>query len=407
MSLDPGEVPNPHIAFAWLTIAGVSVTVDDFTGRPRHLESFHVRFGTEQIGTFEFVLFDPLYDFIESLVAQSHGQCTFQFGYTTGATSPVYSGFIMEYVPQFLMDGIRIHVKGMALGLNCHKKIKTRAWKGKKISEIVTEIATDNGFKPVVDTTNKVEVQEDLDTTEQKDKIWQQHHTDLNFILTKLQRQAERASDGASGYVLYFDYEKSELHFHPPKNEEAPVRTFKWREKMKDILSFEPHYNGGLLASLLWGSSSQAPSTDLTNTETQPNLKSQTVGGGGGPQTDPSKTKTEKPSSEVAFQSNGRDYSVQPDQYFGLRAAKYWWYRYAWIAAFTGTLNIVGNPLVKPFKKYDIQMQKPDGSLHWTSGLYWCNGIEHSINGGEYQTNLSLWRTGAKGGEISPSTIKG
>lgn len=403
--LDPAITPNPHIAFAWLWIAGTPVTVDDFTGRPKHLESFQCDFTVETIGTFEFTLFDPTYDTIETLVAKSKGECQFQFGYTTGGRSPMYQGYILEYIPQFLVDGIRIRLKGMSLALNLHRQMKTRCWENKKVHEIVTQIAKDNGFKAVVDDTSDVEYREDEDDTKLIDKRWQQTSTDLAFIMNKLLRQAERKKDKASGYVLYFDAEKNELHFHPPKTEEAPVKTFIWRHRQTEVIEFCPHFQGNLLAALLFGGSSTNPTMNLTDTALKANLKSDTKGTGKGNVTDPAKKQTEKAQSEIEFQEGGRTYSVQPDEYFGEREAKHWWYRYAWMAAFTGSLKVVGDPTLKPFKKYEIIVAKPDGGLHWTSGLYWSCGITHDINDGAYETTLKLWRTSAKSGEKATSTL--
>jgi hypothetical protein len=406
--LQPSDyAPNPHIAFVWMTIGGKPVTIDDMTGRPRHLENFKCDFSVDSIGTFEIVLFDPDYDFIENLVAQAKGECTFKFGYTTGRQSPTYKGFILEYVPQFLIDGIRLHLKGMLLGINLHQKLKTRVWTGKKIHEIVTEIATDNGFKPVVDNTNPVEYYEDNEDTALKHKRFQQHSSDLAFIMNKLRRQAVRAKDGASGYVFYFDYEKNEMHFHPPKNEEGPEKTFEWRHKMTEVIEFCPHYNGTLLAALLFGASSTNPSMNLTDTTMKANLKSDAKGTGTGPSTDPAKKMTEKPKSEVEFQEGGRTFTVHPDEYFAENDAKYWWYRYAWLAAFTGELKVVGDPKLKPFKKYNVIVKKKDGGLHWTSGLYWASGVSHEIQEGGYVSTLKLWRSGAKSGEKPTETLKG
>jgi hypothetical protein len=405
--LEPGVyAPNPHIAFAWLWINGTPVTVDDFASRPRHLESFSCTFEVETLGDFEFVLFDPEYDFIEELVTKSEGKCTFQFGYTTGGLkSPVYSGTIMEYTPEFLYDGIRIHLRGFFTALTLHKFTKTRAWTGKRVSDIVREIAVNNGFTPIVDDTKKVEYHEDLQTTDQKDKTFQQHNTDWSFMVNTLQKQAVREKDDVGGYIMYVDEEKKELHFHPPKMEEGPVKTFVWRDKMTEVIEFSPCYEGGLLARLLAGGSTQAAARDAVTGVTTDNLvhdKSLTVGKGAA--TDPQRVQGENPASKTAGQPTARIVKDFHDSAMAENEAKFWWWREAWKSALTGQLVIVGDPRVMPYKKYEIQVAKKSGGLHWTSGLYYSHGIHHEIRGGGYTSTLELWRTGGKTGETSEAS---
>lgn len=406
MLTPPSYAPNPHVAFAWLNIAGTPVTVDDFTQRPRHLESFSCSFQIESIGTFEFVLFDPKYDFIEELLSKSHGECTFKFGYTTGLQSPWYKGIIFEYVPEFLYDGIRLHIRGLLTYINTARQIRTRVWKDKKVGDIVKEIAKDNGYKADVDDTIKVEYREDLEETDLQHKTWQQHSSDFSFIMSRLRQQAVREKDQAGGYVLYFDPDKDTLHFHPPRYEEGPVKTFVWRNKLTEVIRFSPEYNGNLLATMLTRGAAFAPALDATTVETSEYVKSDTKGGGKGNTTDPNASKTENTVSDEPWKTTSRVTKDFHDKYFAENEAKFWWYRTAWMAAFTGELVIVGDPTVKPFKKYEIQVHKATGGLHWTSGLYWASGIQHSVVNGTYQSTLNVWRSGMKTGETKEKTLK-
>lgn len=409
MTLSPSAyAPDPHVAFAWLWIGGKPITVDDITGRPRHLESFSFDLNVETLGTFEFVLFDPEFDVVEEILMNSGGKCQFKFGYTTGLTSPTYDGLIIEYIPSFSFDGIRIHIKGFTMAVDGHKSVETRVWRDKKIHEVVETIAKDRGWKSDVDATIPVEFREDLEKSDLKDNTWKQSQSDLSFITDRLQKQAVRAKDKAGGYVLYFDPEKKTLHFHPPRYEEAPVKTFVWRDKLNEFLRFTPQYSGGFLGSMILGGSARLNTISMENTEMVPTVKSdkKRPDGDKAPPADPKQTKGEAPDNDDKQRSTAVIKKAYPDEYFGLNEAKFWWYRAAWLAAFRGELEVVGDPTLKPWKKYEIQVAKKNGGLHWTSGKYWANGINHTIQNGEYHTTLKLWRDHAKGG-TDPSVTYG
>lgn len=397
--------PNPSVAFAWLWINGTSVTVDDLTQRPRHLQSFSCEFKVETIGFFEFVLFDPQYDWIEDLVTKSDGECTFKYGYTEGLQSQIYNGVILEYTPEFLYDGVRVTLRGMMSALKFNKKAVTRAWEGKALDEIATEVATNNGWTAIVDPTEKVESRDDIDETDLDHAKWQQHGTDMQF-LEKLQRQAVRKKDGAGGYVLYFDHDKNEMHFHPPKYEEGPVKTFVWRNKSTEVIRFSPNYNGRALARFLVGGSTQAPSVDSSDGSTAEGMQSAHKGTGKGKTTDPARNKTSTPDSEEEWQEHRRVVKDFPDAARAQNEAKFWWYRAHYLAAFTAELVVVGDPTLKPYKKYEVQVHKATGGLHPTSGLYWAKGIKHSISGGKYESTLLFWRSDSMSGQEPNPRLK-
>ena len=397
---------NPHVPFAWLWIGGTPITVDDLTGRPKHLESFSCTFEVENLGYFDFQLFDPDYDFVETQVAKSEGECTFQFGYADGKKSPVYNGTILEYVPEFLYDGIRIHMRGTLSGLKLGEVQRTRAWSDKSISDIVTQIAEDNGFEVDVDDTKKVKFREDLDVTDLQHKSWNQHGSDWQFILTKLQKQAVREEDDAGGYIFYIDEDTNTIHFHPPRYEEDKVRTFVWRDKKTEIIRFRPNYNGNILARLFTGGVTAAPSMDAEHSETNLNAESIDKGTGKGKSTDPNANMTRKPSIDVPDTPSARVVKDWNDKYMAGNESKFWWYRAAWMSAFTGELEIVGDPTVKPYEKYEIQVAKKTGGMHWTSGLYWCRRIEHKIQAGSYTTTLFVWRSDEKSGPVSAPNVR-
>lgn len=397
--------PNPHVAFAWLWIGGKPITVDDITGRPRHLESFTFDLNIETLGYFEFTLFDPEYDAVEEILMNSGGKCQFMFGYTEGRQSPMYEGLIMEYIPTITFDGIRLHIKGFTMAIDGHKSAETRVFKDKKIHEVVKTICGDRGWTPDVDECIPVQFREDLIKSELKDNTWKQSQSDLAFISEKLQKQAVRAKDKAGGYVWYFEPDTKKFHFHPPRYEEDVVKTFIWRDRLNEFLRFTPQYSGGFLGALILGGSARLNTLSMENTEMKATVKSDKVrpDGDSAPPADPKQTQGEKPDNSDPQRSTGVIYKAYPDEYFGLNEAKFWWYRAAWLAAFRAELEVVGDPLLKPWVKYEVQVGKKNGGLHWTSGKYWASGICHTIQNGEFHSTLKLWRDHAKGGN-DPST---
>jgi hypothetical protein len=417
--------PNPHVPWAWLTINGTEVTIDETTKKPRHLESFTCDFKVETIGTFEFVLFDPEYDRVEELIAKSNGQCTFQFGYVyPDYKSSPYEGFILSYTPEFLRDGIRIHLAGMTMGLKLSQKQLTKGWADKRISDIVEQIAKDNGFettddngRSTIDKTTLVNFREGLESTEFFSKTWHQSSTAWSFVIEQLQRQAVKDSDKKEGGFVFYIEEggksgKPILHFHPPRYDEDPPEAHKfiWRDKKTSVISFSPNYNGNLLATMLMGGTTQQGYTSAENVSIE-GIKLQNVetkDQGTGTAADGTATQTRSPVSKEENEPTARNVKFSPTDDMAENESKFWWYRYAWLASFTGELVVVGDPKLRPFKMFDIVVEKATGGNHWTSGKYWSQGIQHTIQGGEYTTTVHLWRDGAPDGEMAnPRVNKG
>lgn len=402
----PDYAPNPSIAYVWLSIGGTPVTDPDASGaRPRHLVKFSFEQTVETLGKFEIVLFDPENDVIEDLVANAKGACQFKFGYTTGRQSDPYDGIIFEYVPEFLYNGIQITLRGMSKASDFQKQIVTRSWgPDLRISEIVGQIADKYGLAKDIAVTKKIFVRENGEKTDLEQKVWQQHSTDFSFIKDQLLPLAVREDDDVGGFVFYYNAKEKKLHFKPP-DKESIEKTFIWRKKDTEVIRFSPHYNGNLLAAMFLGGAVHGPSIDIHNRETEEveeknkGVQATTKGTGEGQSTDPQADQKAKTESEEPFKTSGRVVKVWADKEMAENNAKFWWYRYSWMAAFQGDLVVVGDPLLKPWVRYRVQVEKSTGGLHWTSGVYYARGINHVIEGGQYQSTLLLWRTGEKSGQ--------
>lgn len=403
--------PNPHVAFVWLTINNTSVTVDDATGKPRHLESFSCTMRIGGMGTFEIVLFDPEYDVVERLVAESKGVCELWWGYTTGEQSQHYSGKILEYVPDFLLDGIRVTLRGQMYALLMLEKIREREWHGDLISEYVKNIVADYpDFEVDAYETAPVLFREDCETTDLIDKTFQQKQSDWSFIEDVLAPLAVTTDTKQGGYLLYFEAHKKKVHFHPPGKCDAPPerKTYVWRDKLTEIIRFTPHYNGNMLAYTLFGGSTAALVTNAENKTLQPVIKSDSkkIEDDSAAPVDGTNVETSEPASETPEEPTSRTMHDWWDKEMAGNEAKYHWYHAAYMSAFSGELVVVGDPTLLPFGEVEIIVQKKDGGKHWTSGIFNSRAMTHAISGdGTYTTTFGIFRSGSKDGETTSETI--
>ena len=391
MALNPPTYsPVPFIGYAWVRIAGVDVTTDS-EGRPRFLTGFQYRRVGDRGGNRTTIsLFDHTWDFIESLIASSDDQLIqFRYGYTTGKQSPTYTGYVINYKPNFGIDGAKLTVEAVSLGvIDDQDRVKSRVFKDKDIHEVVDQIAEEHGWGTDIDPTLSLYDNCDLEQSGLvKLHFYQNKMRDLQFIADILAPRAVRKSDKVADYKIFFDDESNIFHFHPPRFEKSPTRTFIFmRDKMSEVISFTPDMNGQLNLRLGAGVSG-APYIDTQTGEYNEVYHNN--------QTTPEKSLLGGVFTEEALLQD-ENYSVvenRPlrdgdqadiaarDRYFQM-----------FNSVHGGELVILGDPDVKVHQIIRILVTKRNGAIHYSSGLYLVKEINDAIGGGDFASTLSLIR---------------
>lgn len=393
MALTPPSYGQPdHLAFAWVWINGVDVSLS--SGRPNYLvELDYSRIADRGGNRLTVCFFDIDYDYIEGLITKSpEHQIDFQYGYTEGLRSPKYCCKIINYKPIFTIDGVKIIIEALSHGYSINEDpTQTKdEWEGKRIDEIVNEICDKRGWDKDVDICKEILENDSLLSTELVQKRFKQGRMrDIQFILEVLAPHAVREEDKSGDYRVYFDDAELKLHFHPPRLEDPPVRTFIYmRDKMSEVISFSPDISGAVIMGAGGGTAGMsfihrqdgAVEEVLHNNQTTPE---KTVIGGS--LTEEKIWENERYSATVI--GNCRD-KEQADILVRDR-----WFR-MFNLGFGGELQIHGDPRLNPFDVIKVMVITRDGGIHYSSGLYQVINIQDNISGGTFTSNLKLIRNG-------------
>lgn len=76
------------------------------------------------------------------------------------------------------------------------------------------------------------------------------------------------------------------------------------------------------------------------------------------------------------------------------------WYK-AFGAVYSGTLEIIGNPVIQPQDTISIVVYAYDGKPHHTSGLYLIQNVTDTISGGSFTTSLEIRRNAGNIGDAN------
>lgn len=394
MSLTPTVyTPNPFLPYCWIKIGGVEVTTK--YGRPHSFMGMvYERQTANAMNSFTFTLFDPNWSETETLLIQQGEEIQFQYGYTEGIKSPIFTGMVMEYTPVFTIDGVKLTISGISwIAKTDDSTVSRRDWGEKDIHEIVQTIADEHGWMADIDECLEILENDDLEVAQPVKAKWvQQRMTDMAFIAHILQPKAVRKKDKVANYKLAFDDAKRVLHFHPPRDDKGPRFVYKFmRDPMSEVISFAPQVDGKVMLRKGAGVSAQ-PFIDRQTGYYDKVVHNDASTGEkillGGPYTYTATTDNE-------------DYQVTEfrpvrDQQQADLAARDRFY----IAAnhiFQGVLVIMGDPRLAQFDIIRIIVLLPDGSLHYTTGLYRVDRIVDEIGEGQFTTTLEVSRNGMPG----------
>lgn len=416
-------VPQPFIAYVDFLVNGQNLTRME-GGQPTHLQRFSFRKKSkDSTSTFTIQLFDPEWINIEKVIIEGKDNVQFKYYYIgpessgMGLTSPWYEAKILTYTPTFVIDGVELNIEGTSHVMSKGgDECKTRAFEKKLISEIVEEICEDNGWKtidadgsPTIDKTQEVLDYDDLTSSDYVDRQFRQARvSDLQFIKYHLLPLSIRESDGVGGYKLFFDDVTGCLHFHPPRLEKPPIRSFYFMrgDPNSEVISFAPTIGDKQMISLGGGELAIPTFDSVTgqqqfirinqNHYTEPNTGAaipndkKTVQG---------RTTNEQDLSEKDEQSGRVLQAHAPNSDQGVQRVKASWFK-AFNAQYKAQIVTLGDPRLNVEQTIRMYVILPNGSTHYTSGHYMIETIEDAIEPGMFTSTIDCSKNAGGMGDV-------
>ena len=386
----PTYCPNPVLAYVWIRINGVDITIP--TQGPRKLTGFsYSRIGDKGGNRATISFFDENWDEVENPIVSSSTfpEITFRYGYTDGLQSPDFTGLIYDYKPVFAIDGTKIVVEVISVGFqDGADRLKSRTWKGMDIHEIVAAIAREHSWNSEIDETRSILDNDGIESSLVEKKVFHQSNVrDLQFIITCLTPFAVRKTDKTADYKVWLDDRTNTLHFHPPRFEESEVATFVFmRDRMSEVISFSPDMRGQLnlrLGAGVAGTPYLDSQTGQYGTVVHTNA------------TTPEKTLLGGPLT-AAGKEIDEDFSVSDGRYvrdaFHADTASRDRFFDQFNSIFGATMVLQGNPTLLPHTVIRMIVIKRDGNLHYSSGLYKILDILDQIDPGNFTSTLNMIR---------------
>lgn len=419
---NPGRVNNPFFPYAWIWIA--SGTTQSSTGNPttswteitmnenrpqRLLQLEYHRVATSGGNKLSATVYDETWTLIQSLIVTSQqNQIRWQYGYGEpgGKVSPIYEGVIIDFRRTLRIDGVEIAIEAVSKGVLQPKSgdLSTKmayvdsAGNALSISDIVIAIANKNGWTPIVDTTAPYYGDSDTQGAMKVPfRFIQNGAKDLDFISNVLCPRAARLWDGAKDYKFFFEDKVSAngsftpvLHFHPYHldGEVTNVYTF-MRDKESEVISFTPEIFGAALLGLGAGSvtsfyidhqTGEVGSVKVDNSTTT----SKQLLGGKLIDAVPHDPTTENANLHANFRPIRDAAQAQQEAETA--------YTRITNALYGGQLVIIGDSQIEPDTIILLYVILPDGTLDYTWGYYFINGVTDAVTAGSFTTSMDLIR---------------
>ncbi len=410
--------------------------------RPNNLISFSCDEKPQGLGTFSLTLFDPKWNEIETKLRKSKGKLRIRWGYAdqgdmvglanrnTTAT-PWIEAYVFNYSLKFGLQGTTISLTGSLIGysLTFTKKYEGYGANGELISDIVTKIAKDSGFQPIVEKTSAIATMSSLTDTNMLPKFFiKKGQTDLSFIMNELRPYAKSAISNEGDYQFFIKRpmkvgELPQLHFHTMHynyaNENSAnsltkivIPTFTlFKDPNSPVIDYSPLW-GATIANLIGandnfsviidGASKDAiPYTPSIKTVAQPYDNKSGVTFLNAEEVD-SNAKSQPDNKIISFETEVIP-DLNHDEQVALlhtRMAK------ASRQILQANLTVQG---IVAFQLMDlisvvVYIPQSTSKAHWTSGYFRINNIKHYIEAGSYKTVFHLVTDGryAEGLEIMP-----
>lgn len=344
---------NPMSPYLCIKIDGKVYDID-----VNFIRSLNIHRSTDVLGTFEFTIEDTFDLALEQkfmkLITEEVNDLSFQYGWAEGEKSPWYCGKIYDYTPAFHPNfALSITAKGYLD--DKEREAHSRSFKGKKISDIVSDMCKAEGWKMVA--------LDESDPLDEELTIVQGNVQTIDIIREKLEPEAmkgskpfhfylETTAEGANAYFVTVD--KFSV---VKKNYNFLINAGNYGS----VISFEPAYNGSQVAVL----AEEAGFFDIGTNEISV-YGSEAKGGG---------------ATDLTIYG-----STTPDRMKPLLQNKWFEKNFG---CYNATLVIVGDPTIRPMEYINIMPMRPDGSIHHTGGTYLVKEVVDEI-GGTYTTTLTL-----------------
>lgn len=390
--------PNPYFAFVELTIGEFNMTLLP----PEHLISFtYNRKPLNAANKFTISLFDETAIMLEYQLIQGYKDIKFQYGYVGGVKSPVYSGQVTSYDIDFTTAGATLNIEGISSSTSAFSKPRTKSYENMRIDEIVRDIAQEENWE----VGKLVECQPVSDGDNPNKTFVRSNLTAPVFITQELIPLAKAASNGDSNFVLNFDDsgDKTIVNFYPiiqasvtgsdqvkedkSSNDKDSVKRdyeFQWGggDRNSRVISFNPNYSG-ILKLVSGGATVDAKAVDRIANEMFHMSIDNT--------TDEAHTVLDEKSaydfSTAKRVIGGSSYTQDEMKHI----SAYLWYTNASYPV-TADMSILGDPNIQAFDLISMVMLNKDGIPHHSSGAYLIKEIEDQIEGGNFVTNMQLFR---------------
>lgn len=380
----------------------------------------------------EVELFDTSFDFLEDLILtgmkndkieqqlnQQNGtgkpayQWAYSFGYAPKPRSGVYAGTLVNIDYGFSRNGatIKLHLQSFIRSMS---PVRSRTFRNAKTSDVVKQIMLEEGQTAIVEDTQVIwpEIRQNNLTNwgflyevllQMVSSSWSIQQSSGNPAVTSGVKGFSATDAGQkSGFQKDSGVEMNALLFGSSKfiADNSGVllyRIYRYgRDRQGQMINFNPkvdwHY--AAIAKIVGNGFDfrEANSLDSTFSRDDPNY------------TFPEELNQLFPTSRRLTPSRkaaddvkdcNRFYAVPYDDQESLDK---------WSAnkinrmnfPLAATAELVGDPLIKAGHWIAVEIIKPNGQPHWTSGFYRVTGVEHNISASGYRTNLELVRFGFK-----------
>lgn len=363
---------SPGMPFVRIILGG-----RDINAIPNYLEKFsHEVFSDGAMGKTTITLFDNEWDTLENLIIPDDRAIQYEFGWANGRMSKMQEGVVLKYQPTFEHTGLRLHLELTGNLLRDAQQVYSRSWKSKKVSEIIADIFNTSQWNL------------DVEETSGRITIEQQNVTNAFFIENVLKPKAKSARTGQAGYE--FRCEGSTIVFRTPDYEQGIIRRYIYgRTANSEVLSFSPQFNGYMMLAS-GGGDIRVEGYDVMTK--QPVVQNININNSGPRIAQGDRTIT----TEDQGGSTGRMYTLPYDDPKQVEAWANWKLAKARTLTWRASMQIMGDPTLVVGDLIEVMIQKSDGDVHYTSGVYRIYRVNHSITRGSYVTNLELGTDGSR-----------